>query len=166
MLVLVDNWEFEVDMTATMAYSAQEAASHCDCAYCRNFYAAVDVAYPQLRPLLARFGLDIEAPDELMPFTATNVLCLYAVCGRITKIGTASLMIDGVRIDPEERSISMINTDCPEPLFVLSIGPFDLPWVLEEPLVEEDIVSPANEPGFLRKMWKRIMKRMLGTLKS
>lgn len=157
MILRIDDWEFDIDMERTMEYSAKEAQEHCDCAYCRNFYGAVDAAFPDLRPFLAQFGLDIEAPDELMPFTATNVMVLYAVSGEILYYGKESIMLGSIRIEPEPHEVSMINTECPRPIFVLSIGPFDLPWVLDEPLVEDQITSPANEPSFLKKMWLKLL---------
>ncbi len=157
MLLQIDDWKFDVDIEGTMAYSAAEATEHCDCAYCRNFYAAVDGAFPKLRPFLAQFGLDIEAPDELMPFTATNMMVLYAVSGKILQYSKEPIMLDGLRIDPEPHEVSRINTECPRPIFILSVGTFDLPWVLDEPLVEDEIVSPANEPSFLKKMWDRFL---------
>ncbi len=159
MILQIGDWKFDIDMERTMEYSASEAREHCDCAYCRNFYAAVDHSIPKLRPFLAQFGIDIEAPDELMPFTATNVMVLYAVSGTILQYGKSPILDCGVRIDPEPHAVSMINTECPGPIFVLSVGSFDLPWVLDEPLVEEEILSPANEPSFLRKMWNRLLKK-------
>lgn len=160
MILQIDDWKFDVDMSRTMEYSASEAAEHCTCAYCRNFYAAVDACYPNLRPFLAQFGIDIEAPDELMPFTATHMMVLYAVSGRILQYNKHPILQCDVRIDPEPLETSMINTECPGPAFVLSVGPFDIPWVLDEPLVEDNIVSPANEPPFLKKMWDRLLVRL------
>ncbi len=157
MILKIDDWEFDIDLERTMAYSAAEAAEHCDCAYCRNFYAAVDETFPGLRPFLSQFGIDVEAPDELMPFTARNLCVLYAVSGRITHIGKEPIFLETLRVDPEDPMVSMINTDCPRPIFILSVGPFDIPWVLDEPLVEDEIVSPANQPSFLKKMWDRLL---------
>ena len=37
MILKIDDWEFDIDLERTMAYSAAEAADHCTCAYCRNF---------------------------------------------------------------------------------------------------------------------------------
>ena len=31
MIIRIDDWVFDVDMEATMAYSAREAGAHCDC---------------------------------------------------------------------------------------------------------------------------------------
>ena len=59
MIIKIDAWKFDVDLNATMAYSAQEAMDHCTCGYCRNFYASVDIVYPNLRPFLAEFGVHI-----------------------------------------------------------------------------------------------------------
>ena len=53
MILQIDDWKFDIDMERTMEYSAKEAAEHCDCAYCRNFYAAVDEHCSDLRPFLA-----------------------------------------------------------------------------------------------------------------
>ena len=45
------------------------------------------------------------------------------------------------------------------PYFVLWVGPMNLPWVLDEPLEEEEIVSPANQPSFLKRMWNWLLNR-------
>lgn len=157
MILEIDDWKFDIDMERTMEYSANEAADHCDCAYCRNFYGAIDRSHPLLRPFLAQFGLDIEAPDELMPFTATNIAVYYAVSGRILQFGKSGIFCDRLTIYPELPEVSLINTECPRPIFIIHIGCFDLPWVLDEPLVEDEIISPANEPAFLKKMWQRLL---------
>lgn len=159
MIIEIDDWKFDIDMNATMAYSAAEAADHCTCPYCRNFYAAVDGAYPSLRPFLAQFGLDIEAPDELMPYTSTLVTNLYAVSGRIIKASHNAVEVNGVVVTPRTSEWAKINTDCPKPYFVLEVGIMELPWVLDEPMVETEIVSPANQPSFLKRMWNRLLKR-------
>lgn len=160
MILKIADWEFDIDMERTMAYSAAEAAEHCDCAYCRNFYAAADEAFPELRPFLAQFGIDMEAPDELMPFTSTNIMVLYAVSGMITHVGKEPIYLGTLRVDPEDHKLSRINTECPRPIFILSIGPFDIPWVLDETIEEDEIVSPSNEPSFLKRMWDRLLDKI------
>ena len=157
MIVKIDDWIFDVDMTATMEYSAKEAVEHCDCGYCRNFYAAVDETYPQLRPFLAQFGLDLEAPEELMPFDPTLYLACYAAEGHIVKRGQPLIMVDGVKVMPESAQDAMINSGLHAPYFVLSVGPMALPWVLDEPM--EDVISLANLPSFLKRMWDRLLRR-------
>ena len=160
MILQIDDWKFEIVMERTMAYSAGEAAEHCDCAYCRNFYAAVDGKYPELRPFLAQFGIDIEAPDELMPFDFPQEMLydgFYAVCGRILQSGKAQICVSDVQIRPYQYSDLHINAGCKPPYFFLNLSDIMLPWVLDEPMA--DVVSPANEPPFLKKMWDRLLGR-------
>ena len=156
MFLKVDDWEFDIDMTATMEYSAREAEDHCDCAYCRNFYAAIDTQYPNLRSFLARFGIDPEAPGELMPFDRPDGMCYlgeYVVAGKIVKQGRRCLCVDGVYLSPE--TDSEINHSMVCPCFYLSIEEMDLAWVLDEPM--DDVVSPANLPSFLKRMWDKLL---------
>ena len=155
MLLRISDWEFDVDAQATRSFSSAEAAEHCQCPYCLNFYKTVDQTYPNLRSFLAQFGLDIEAPDELMPFLATHISNLYAVSGSILKKGSG-IKVDGVTVFAEEAREAMINTECPRPYFVLTVGPMDLPWILDIPL--EEVESPANQPSFLKRMIQRIFK--------
>ena len=160
MIISIEDWIFDVDMAATMEYSAREAAEHCDCGYCRNFYSAVDEAYPQLRPFLAQFGLDIEAPDELLPYDIDKQLYydgFYAVSGKILCTGKNPIRIGNSRIEPDLFNDLYFNTGCPQPYFFLNMGNVILPWVLDEPM--EDVISPANEPSFLKKMWNRLLGR-------
>lgn len=157
MILETDGWKFDIDLAATMEYSAAEAKGHCTCGYCRNFYAAVDDIYPELRPFLGQFGVDIEAPEELMPFEATNVLCCYAVEGKILRFGENITRIHGISIYAEYPEDAMISTGCRAPYFILSVGPMDLPWVLEEDM--DGVMSPANEPGFFKRMWNRLLRR-------
>lgn len=160
MIIEIDDWKFDVDIAATMEYSAAEAAGHCDCAYCRNFYAAVDEAYPELRTFLAQFGLDIEAPEELMPYDVGKEMWydgFYAVSGKILSDGKSDLICNGVRIQPDRCNSIGVVAQCPEPYFCLNFGTIVLPWVLDEPM--EDVVSPANEPSFLQKMWNKLLNR-------
>lgn len=158
MILEIDGWKFDIDMTAIMEYSSNEAKYHCDCAYCRNFYAAVDEVYPNLRPFLARFGLDIEAPDELMPFDMENRMDydgVYVVAGCILTKGDELIQVDDLRIAPEYDS--EINHSQLQPCFYLTINDIMLPWVLDEPM--KDVVSPANFPSFLKKMWNKLLGR-------
>ena len=158
MILEIENWKFDIDMERTMAYSANEAAEHCDCAYCRNFYATVDQEYPALRLYLAQFGLNIEAPDEQMPYDYQGKMyydSVYMVCGTILSIGHKPLCVGDVLISPKAANDTQVNHSCPEPCFALDVGTVALPWVLDEPL--EDTVSPANFPSFLKRMWKKLL---------
>ncbi len=157
MLLNFGDWQFDVDMTATMAYSAQEAADHCDCAYCRNYYQAAD---PQLRTLLGSFGVDLEAPDELMPYDLPGQMqydAYYAVAGKILRAGGMPILAGNARIVPLSPEDLSVNTGIPEPYFLLNVS-VTFPWVLDEPM--QEVLSPANEPPFLRKMWGRLMVKL------
>ena len=163
MILRIGDWKFDVDTVRTMAYSAAETAEHCTCAYCRNFYTAVDTDYPELRPFLAQFGINVEAPDELMPYDIGNDMHydgIYMVCGTILQTGPKPILDCGfLTVEAREYDDSMhINHTCPQPHFVLDVGTVILPWVLDEP--REETLSPANEPSFLKKMWTRMIFRI------
>lgn len=153
MILQIDDWKFDIDMARTMEYSAAEAAEHCDCAYCRNFYAAVDGKYPDLRPFLAQFGLNIEAPEEMCPFAGERILYdpTYKVYGSILQSGSYEMQAGLVNI------VARTSADVDD-YFLLDCYEVFLPWVLDEPF--EDVISPANEPSFLKKMWDKLLSKL------
>lgn len=136
MIITIDEWVFDVDITATMEYSAQEAQEHCTCAYCRNFYAAVETYYPNLRPFLALFGLDIEAPDRMSPIGySVKEICYdpeYYVLGRILHMGKYEFSVGPANICVPDWE-GEVNG---HPAFSLNVFEVLLPWVLDEPLEE------------------------------
>lgn len=153
MILRIDDWEFDIDITQTMAYSAAEAAEHCDCAYCRNFYASVDAYYPQLRPFLGQFGLNIEAPEELFPYDIADQMIYegsYRVFGSILRFGESTIPVGDVDILPA------VNEEDTQG-FILDFRQVTLPWELDEPMT--DTLSPANDPSFLNKMWARLLEK-------
>lgn len=151
-LLVIDGWTFSVDLATTMEYSAGEAEGHCECAYCRNFYSAVDGVYPNLRPFLAQFGLDIEAPEELMPFEPTHYRAAYAVKGEILRHGSQPINVDGLTVRPEAGEGTYETWPA---WFNLSVEGLKLPWVLNEPM--EEVLSPANAPAFLERMLDKLL---------
>lgn len=158
MILQIDDWVFDINIDQTMSYSAAEAAEHCECAYCRNFYGAVDQAYPVLRPFLTQFGLDIEAPDEQMPYDMDGKIyydSVYMVCGSISQWGLKPFRLGNVLIRPSIGGGS--DHHCPKPNFALEVESVILPWILDEPM--EETVSPANFPEFLKKMWDRLLSK-------
>ena len=48
-----------------------------------------------------------------------------------------------------------------EETFKLEVGEIPMPWVLEEDMNE--IISPANEPECLERMYKRLIERNSGS---
>ncbi len=157
MVLQILDWKFEVDMLHTMEYSTAEAAAHCTCGYCRNFYEAVDAHCPELRPFLAQFGLDITAPEVLYPYDIGPDMWYegeYVVFGRILQQGQSRIRVGTAWMWPmAEREDSQLD----QPHFILSLEELELPWILDEPL--RDVVSTANEPSFLKRMWNRLLGR-------
>ena len=157
MYLEINGWEFEVDMDETMSYSAKVLEDHCQCGYCRNFYKAIDGAYPALRPFLARFGMHVETPEELMPFEPTVCTVSYCISGRILRRSLYPLEGGGTVFSVETQEKMPFETQCNAPYFVLTSGFLELPWLLDEDMNE--VVSTANEPEFLEKMWNRLLDR-------
>lgn len=164
MILRIDDWIFDVDLTATMAYSASEAAGHCDCGYCRNFYAALDSHYPDLRSFLARFGIDVEGPDAMFPALRSDSYLSYdpeyIVIGKLLQKGSYEMDCGNAHIlaqkpkrgtYPYERLPK--GTDC----FMLYVMDLLLPWVLSEPM--DSVSSPANDPSLISKVLDKLLKR-------
>ena len=124
MILEFSDWLFAADIPANQLYCAEEKESHCTCAYCRNFYKTVDRKYPNLRYFLSRFGMDLEAPESLVPITHEVYQGAYIVQGRILKKGSTPILVDDIAITAEE--------DVEPGYFTLNLGIMNLPWVLNE----------------------------------
>lgn len=151
MRLRINDWEFDIDLEATKEHSSFAAQDHCTCSYCENYYRSVSVCYPGIRLFLKQFGLDIDGPVEMYPFEPTLYLSGYRVHGKILRFGLEPMMVDGVPISAEPRE---------DWCFMLEIGELSLPWVMPED--PEEVVSPANEPEFLERMYKKMWDRNLG----
>lgn len=154
----INDWLFDVDVTETMKISGAQAQEHCMCGYCRNYYASVDGNYPGLRGFLAQFGADVEGPDELCPFEPTIYEASYIIQGEILQYGTHPFTVDGIPVKVVDGESADMDTEHPEPYFVLIIGLMELPWALEEDAAE--VISPANEDAFLQRMTQKLMARL------
>ena len=141
MILKYGDWRFQVDVEATQERTARYSYEHCQCAYCKNFYDAVDMAHPHLRPAMEQFGVHLEGPSELMPFEPTLMLACYRVDGQILQWGQQNLSVSGVPIVPEAGDADT---------FLLWVGELSLPWLQE--VAETEVVSPANLPEFLERM--------------
>ena len=141
MILKLGDWRFRVNPEATAERTRKYSFEHCQCSYCKNFYDAIDIAYPELRPVMEQFGINLEGPCELMPFEPTLMLACYRVDGQILQWGKAKLSVKGVSLVPEAGD---------EDTFLLWVGEVQLPWLQEE--AAEDVVSPANLPEFLERM--------------
>ena len=141
MILKLGDWRFRVDVEATAERTRKYSYEHCECGYCKNYYEAIDVAYPKLRQVMEHFGVNLEGPCELMPFEPTLMLACYRIDGQILKWGKSQLSVKGVTILPEAAD---------EETFLLWVGEVRLPWLQQEAV--EDVVSPANLPEFLARM--------------
>ena len=154
MVLRIDDWVFDVDVAATMAYSATEAAGHCDCGYCRNFYSALDEIHPELRPFLTQFGIDAEAPDAMSPVPMSEDTVLYEpeyiVIGRLLKKGEYEIDCGRAHIlaeVPEKGTYPYDLLPKGTPCFMLYVMDLMLPWVLPEAM--DCVSSPANDPSLI-----------------
>jgi len=147
----INDWEFDIDLEATKEHSSFAAQDHCTCSYCENYYRTARRCYPALAPFLKQFGIDMDGPVEMYPFEPTLYLAGYRVRGSIVKAGMAPVMVDGIPVSAEP---------CEDWCFMLEVGEMALPWVM--PIHPDDVVSPANEPEFLEKMYRKLAERMGG----
>jgi len=133
MFLEFSDWVIFSDVENTRTYCAEEAVERCTCGYCENFYKAVDGAYPNLRYFLSRFGVDMEAPESLIPITPELYQASYAVRGKILRFGSEPIWIHDIPVTLEEGS---------EPQwFFLNLGFMHIPWVLSQ---DPDTIPKAH----------------------
>jgi len=141
LILKLGDWRFRVNVEATAERTRKYSYEHCQCSYCKNFYDAIDLAYPELRSVMEQFGINLEGPCELMPFEPTLMLACYRVDGEILQWGKSQLSVKGVSLLPEAGD---------DHTFLLWVGEMKLPWLQEEAV--EDVISPANLPEFMERM--------------
>jgi len=158
MVLKLADWILDVDISLTMEISAEQARSHCECGYCRNFYHDIDRACPELRTFMAQFGIDITAPDELCPFEPTIYEATYVVQGSIVQKGSVPLYLNGIPVYLQNAEDADLETAHPMPYFTVTVGLIELQWVLDEPM--QEVVSPANDPEYLLRMQRKLLDRL------
>lgn len=156
MILQVDNWAFDVDIPATMAYSAGIWEDHCTCGYCRNFYETMDTAYPQLKTFLKQFGMNSLTPEEMSPVEPTLCMASYCISGKVIQNGIYPIDLGGVVVSVATEADPLYHPACGEPFFVLNTGLLELPWALDEDM--DEVISPANEPEYLERMMNRLLE--------
>lgn len=161
LLFTVDDWVFDVDVEATQNYTQGNLKDHCTCGYCRNFYTTVDQYYPNLRPFLKQFCADVEAPVDFLPIEPALCVVSFAVCGNVVHIGSGPIVLDGCDLIVETQQDVDYMLSCPQPWFVFTTDYLQLPWVLDED--PDEVISPANEPECLERMWKKLLKNAPST---
>ncbi len=148
MVLQIDDWVFRVDLDKTKEHSSFVSSEHCTCGYCENYYRSISAAYPGLPSFLSGFGIFIDGPSEMYPIEPTLYLAGYRVFGEIVSYGKAPMMVDGVPVTAEP--VDDVH-------FMLEVGEMYLSWVLEEDMNE--VISPANEPEFLERMYRKLLLR-------
>ena len=156
MIISVNNWVFDVDVDATAQYCREVQSDPCLCGYCRNFRSAVNTAYPTLDLFLKKLGSTVLAPEELMPYEPTIYEGSYCISGRILQRGDRLIQLPGCTVSIFGEDETDYPTQCPQPYFVFRTCSLELPWVLDEDM--DEVVSPANEPEYLQRMWDRLLQ--------
>lgn len=128
----------KVDVEATRTWYAAhgEIAGGCDCAYCRNFAAAVGGAPGEIREFLARLGLDIQRPGEVVECGreengSHRYTVLYHVAGTLLERGAADIALAPEITGGFASDMGPFLQGFPEPFFQCYLD-LHLPWVLEE----------------------------------
>lgn len=156
MTLRIDDWIFHIDPAKTKEHSSFALRTHCTCGYCENYYRSVEKVYPELRPFLEQFFVEIQGPSEMYPFEPTLYLLGYKVNGSILQVGRGPIMVGSVPVMPQPLD---------EERFMLEVGEISMPWVLEEDM--DGVISPANEPEFLESMYRKmILRGFFGSLPS
>jgi hypothetical protein len=135
-------WSLDIDPEATrQAY--QHLAVKCDCAYCRNFLAALAQLPGQIHRTLQIFGVDPAKPAEIVEYTqnpdGTHFYgWWYHAVGRISaerdaagSAASAQLTAD-VTVDISTKA-DLAAPDFPQPILQIELFS-NLPWVLGEQL--------------------------------
>ena len=157
MILQISDWIFDVDIPATMAYSQAVWEDHCTCGYCRNFYEAMDEAYPQLKSFLKNFGMNSLTPEEMSPIEPTLCIVSYCFSGTIVKHGIYPIDIDGVVLSVSTHQENpLYEPPFGKPFFVFTTGLLELPWILDQDMNE--VISPANEPEYMERMMNRLLE--------
>ena len=156
MIISIDNWIFDVDIEVTRQYSVGILNDLCECGYCRNFRSAVNAVYPDLDQFLKKFGNAAVTPEELMPYEPTIYEGSYCISGKILQKGEGQILLAGCVLSVLEAVETDYPTLCPQPYFVFRTGSLELPWVLDEDM--DEVISPANEPEYLQRMWDRLLQ--------
>lgn len=157
MILQIADWVFDVDVPATMAYSAAVWEDHCTCGYCRNFYETLDKAYPTIKPFLKQFGMNSLTPEEMSPIEPTLCMVSYCISGTIVKQGIYPLDTgEAVLTVSTHAEYPIYEPPFGKPFFVLTTGLLELPWVLDEDM--DQVISPANEAEYMERMMNRLLE--------
>ena len=91
-----------------------------------------------------------------MPYEPTIFEGSYCISGTILQRGHELKISDGCWLTALTAEETDYETKCREPYFVLRTNSLELPWVLDEDM--DEVISPANEPEYLQRMWDRLLQ--------
>lgn len=129
------NFDYDITKEYRFKYEIQ-----CDCAYCRNYYKAFKINYPNTSDFLEELGLDIEFPLEIMPLEYNKLedkmeyISYYPIKGSTNK-NKLILNLDQAEIrvlKGSDRNNPCPNPKMKEPYLLIEIARIKLPWVLDE----------------------------------
>lgn len=155
MIFALEDWVLDIDLESTAVYTEHLLEDHCECGYCRNFYQAVGNVYPAVTNFLKQFAADVEAPVDFLPVEPTLCVVSYAVSGNILIKGSKPIQAGNCNFRIETMDQLDYELKCPKPYFVFTSQFLELPWLLDEDM--DEVVSPANEPECLERMWKKLL---------
>ena len=103
MTTTIQRWQLEHDSDTTRQCFAQlPVGSGCDCQECRNFFAAVDHAFPpEFTRIAEQLGIDTAKPSELAHFGRDGDGPLI-VSGWFHFVGAILAGADALRYDAQE----------------------------------------------------------------
>ena len=143
MVITLADWQFCVDVQATLNYTNQCSLDHCTCPYCQNFYENMDRAEPALRPVLSKFGIFLNGPCEVMPLEHDLILAasvLEHLDSRASAIHKLTEIQQGIR--PGGGVLIVMNTgvrewdamtgEAMEPQFEVNLPPEEVRWLLSD----------------------------------
>ena len=131
----------EVDVEATRGWYDRygDATGGCDCAYCRNYAAAVETLPPEVAAFLRPLGLDLHKPGDATEYGPAEggrwYMPLWHIAGRLLEAGEGELPIAPGVTAGFATGMGPFLRDFPEPCCQCWLS-MTLPWVLEEPADE------------------------------
>ena len=152
----IGKYHIQVDAAATRAWYDRfgDATGGCDCAYCRNFAAAVATLPPEVEAFLESLGLSLHRPGDIGEYGPRLggrwYQPVWHIAGRLLETGEGELPIAPGVSAGFAAEMGPFLRDFPEPCFQCWIS-MTLPWVLEE-LAEED---PGDRDGEAKTLDRR-----------
>ena len=134
----IGGYHIQVEAEATWRWydTCGDDTGGCDCAYCRNFAAAVGTLPTEAEAFLEPLGLSLRRPGEIGEYGPRPggrwYMPMWHIAGRLTERGEEELPIApgvtaGFAVD-----MGPFFQDFPEPFFQCWLS-MTLPWLLKEP---------------------------------